>query len=291
MPELPEVEVTRRQIRQALVGRTVKSVATSAASAFFLTGPLELEKRLRGRRTLELERHGKYLLAQLDDGSRLLLHLGMTGQLFASGADSARLHSADRRRVFAPTPQAPFGPDHHTHLVLSFRDEGPRVFFRDVRKFGKVAWLAPGTSHTRLDRLGIDALQARGPALWEACRRRTIPIKSLLLDQSVLAGIGNIYADEALFLAKVRGTRPSHQLTRAECDAIVHAVKRVLRRSIRSGGSSVSDYVRPDGSDGRFQDQHLVYGREGEACRRCGSLLRRIVLAQRSAHYCSSCQK
>lgn len=291
MPELPEVEVTRRQIRRALVGRTVQEVQTTGQSAFFLTRPAELQQRLRGRRFEQLERLGKYLLAHLDDASQLLLHLGMTGQIFAAGARSVRLMSAERRGALAIDEPLAFSPDSHTHLVLGFQDPGPRVFFRDVRKFGKVAWLAPGSSHVRLERLGVDALQARGSGLWLAARRRTVPIKSLLLDQRVLAGVGNIYADEALFLAGVRVTRPSRRVTRQECEKIVAALKNVLRRSIRSGGSSVSDYVRPDGSDGGFQAEHLVYGREGEACGRCGTMLRRIVIAQRSAHYCASCQK
>jgi len=291
MPELPEVEVTRRQIRRALVGRTVSRVQTTVHSYFFLTRPEELAARLIGRRVAELERVGKYLVAHLDDASRLLLHLGMTGQLFAAGAHSPRLMTAAGRSALAPGEQRGFVPDVHTHLVLHFREPGPNVFFRDVRKFGKVAWMEPGASHERLDKLGVDALKARGAQLWEAARGRKVPIKSLLLDQGVLAGVGNIYADEALFLAGVRVTRPSHRVSREECDAIVEAIQRVLRRSIQRGGSSVSDYVRPDGRDGGFQNEHSVYAREGEACHRCGTAVRRLVLGQRSAHFCPSCQK
>lgn len=291
MPELPEVEVTRRQIQRALVGRTVSAVHTTRPSYFFLTRPVELRARLLGRRVERLERIGKYLVAHLDDGSRLLLHLGMTGQLFAAGARSVRLRSARGRGALAPEGQGDFVPDAHTHLVLEFREPGPRVFFRDVRKFGKVLWIPPGASDDRLDKLGVDALKATGEILWEAGRRRTIPVKTLLLDQQVLAGVGNIYADEALFLAGVRSTRPSQRVTREEWDRIAQALKDVLKRAIRSGGSSIRDYVRPDGSDGGFQTQHFVYGREGEPCLRCGSKVRRIVLGQRSAHFCPTCQK
>lgn len=291
MPELPEVEVTRRQIHAALVGRTVESVKTTAPSYFFLTRPVELKRRLFGRRFEDLARFGKYLVASLDDGSRLLFHLGMTGQLFAAGAGSPRLLSARHRRALSPGEQRSFVPDPHTHLVLAFREPGPSVFFRDVRKFGKVAWIAAGDSHERLDKLGVDALRARGNDLWEAASRRKVPIKTLLLDQEILAGVGNIYADEALFLAQVQSTRPSASLTRAECEAIVRAIRHVLRRSIRSGGSSVSDYIRPDGRDGGFQDEHHVYAREGKPCLRCGATVVRIVIGQRSAHYCPECQK
>lgn len=290
MPELPEVEVTRRQIHRALVGRTVSAVETTAPSYFFLTPPAELESRLLGRRVEELARIGKYLLASLDDASSLLLHLGMTGQLFAAGATSRRLVSGKHSSLVAAAQQD-FTPDSHTHLVLTFREPGPRVFFRDVRKFGKVAWVPPGGLHERLQKLGVDALKARGSLLFQAAQRRKIPIKTLLLDQEVLAGVGNIYADEALFLAGVRSTRPSHRVTQEECDKIVDALKRILRRSIAIGGSSVKDYVRPDGSDGGYQLEHSVYAREGKECISCRTAVRRIVLGQRSAHFCPKCQR
>lgn len=282
MPELPEVEVTRRQIRRALVGRRVTRVDTTRPSYFFLTRPAELRERLMGRRVERLERVGKYLLAGLDDGSRLLLHLGMTGQLFSAGAESPRLVRKGKDGG---------SPDPHTHLVLGFEDSGPLVFFRDVRKFGKVLWLAPGESHERLEKLGVDALRSRPEDLWEATRQRKVPIKTLLLDQGVLAGVGNIYADEALFLAGVKSTRPSRRVTREECARIIEEIHGVLDRAIALGGSSVRDYVRPDGSDGSFQEQHYVYARTGEPCRRCGTVIKRIVLGQRAAHYCPCCQK
>jgi formamidopyrimidine-DNA glycosylase len=214
----------------------------------------------------------------------------MTGQLFADGAKSARLVSGARRRIGADDARA-FTPDLYTHLIFEFAGRGPRVYFRDVRKFGKVAWLAPGRSHERLDKLGVDALGASGEVLWRAARKRTAPIKTLLLDQAVLAGVGNIYADEALFLAGVRGTRRANRVERTECDAVVRALQRVMKRSIATGGSSISDYVRPDGSDGGYQNERRVYGRAGEPCPRCGEPIRRIVLGQRSAHYCAACQR
>ena len=279
MPELPEVEVTRRQISRVLVGRTVSAVETTRASYFFLTKPNELKARLLGRRFSDLTRVGKYLLAELDDGSQLLLHLGMTGQLFAAGAASPRLLSATAKRALPPEGQARFEPDSHTHLVLSFREPGPNVYFRDVRKFGKVAWIGKGQAHERLSKLGVDALLATGETLFEATRSRRAPIKTVLLDQGVVAGIGNIYADEALFLAGVRVTRPAYRLTRAECDAVMRAAQRVMRRSIKTGGSSISDYVRPDGSDGGYQDERRVYSRTGEPCLTCGTPIRRLVIA------------
>lgn len=291
MPELPEVEVTRGAIAPLLVGRRVEAVVTTRPSYFFLTPPNSLKKRLTGRRFTALERHGKYLLAHLDDDSRLLLHLGMTGQLFASTASSPRLLRTTARAALTPDAQRVFQPDAHTHLRLVFADDGPDVYFRDARKFGKVRWLAAGKSDPRLDKLGPDALDASADHLRDAARRRRAPIKSLLLDQSVLAGVGNIYADEALFIAGVRPTRSAQRVTRAEHEALADAVVRVLRRSIETGGSSISDYLRPDGRDGGYQDERAVYAREGEPCLRCGTPIRRVVLGARSSHYCPTCQR
>jgi formamidopyrimidine-DNA glycosylase len=290
MPELPEVEVTRRRIEPWLVGRRIASVRTTAASYFFLTPPARLRRALPGRSALRLERRGKYLVAALDDGSRLLLHLGMTGQLFTAGAASVRLLSAAARASLAPEEQPRFAPDAHTHLRIAFADEGPPVLFRDVRKFGKVQLLAPGEESERLRRLGTDALELTGAALFAATRGREVAIKSLLLDQAVVAGTGNIYADEALFLAGVRPRRPARRVTRAESEAIAGALRRVMLRSIETGGSSISDYVAPDGSDGAYQDERRVYARKGEPCAACGTPIRRLVLGQRSTHFCPRCQ-
>jgi formamidopyrimidine-DNA glycosylase len=291
MPELPEVEVTRRRIAPLLVGRRIARVHTSRPSYFFLTPPTRLRRGLEGRRLGELERAGKYLLAGVEGGARLLLHLGMTGQLFADGVASVRLLSASRRASLAPEEQRRFRPDRHTHLRFEFDDGGPAVLFRDVRKFGKVQLLAPGEKSDRLDKLGTDALALTGDALFAATRGRTAAIKTLLLDQGVVAGTGNIYADEALFLAGVRPRRPAGRVTRAECERISAGLRRVMLRSIETGGSSISDYVAPDGSDGAYQDERRVYARAGEPCAACGTAIRRVVLGQRSAHWCPGCQR
>lgn len=287
MPELPEVEVTRRRLEPVLVGRTIRTVLTTRPSYFFLTPPAQLKKRLEGRRVVELVRRGKYLVAGLDDGSRVLLHLGMTGQLITEHASNPRLLYRKAAQVQGD-PQ--FAPDAHTHLQLQFEDEGPRIFFRDVRKFGKVRWLPPGAPDPRLDKLGVEALEASGSDLHEAAVRRGAAIKLLLLDQGVITGAGNIYADEALFLAGVHPKRAARRLTRARCDAIVTALQGVLRRAIERGGSSISDFVSPDGADGGYQTERKVYDRKGEPCSVCGTPIRRIVLGQRSTHFCPKCQ-
>jgi len=290
MPELPEVEITRRRLVPVLVGRTIAAVRTTPPSYLFLTPPRRLVRALVGRTITGLARHGKYLVTALDDGGRLVVHLGMTGQVFADGVASPRLLSAAARAALAPQEQVVFRPDAHTHLRMRFADAGPSVYLRDVRKFGKVLHLLRGEAHPRLARLGPDALRARGEALFRASRGRTLAAKSLLLDQSVFAGVGNIYADEALFGAAVRPARRAGSLTRPECERIVRELKRVIRRSIATGGSSISDYVAPDGSDGRYQDERRVYGRAGQACRRCNAPIRRIVVGQRATHYCACCQ-
>ena len=290
MPELPEVEVTRRRIAPLLVGRRIAAIATTGPSYVFVTPPSRLQAVLPGAQIDAIDRLGKYLLVRLGDQSTLVIHLGMTGQLFSSLATSPRLLSATARSSLAPEDQGAFKPDGHTHLTLRIEGDGPDVYFRDVRKFGKLFWLRPGELHPRLDRLGGDALEIDGPGLFAASRKRRIPIKALLLDQAVLAGVGNIYADEALFLAGVRPGRRAARLTRQEAEKLAQAVVRVLKRSIETGGSSISDYVAPDGSDGGYQDERRVYARKGQPCLDCGATIVRRVVAQRSAHYCPVCQ-
>jgi len=290
MPELPEVETTRRRIEPLLVGRRIRRVETTGDHYLFVTPEAQLRRRLRGRSARALDRLGKYLLARLDDESRLVVHLGMTGQLFASTAVSPRLLSATARASLPPEAQRRFVPDGHTHLRIAFDDEGPSVFLRDVRKFGKVLWLAPGHGHPRLDRLGTDALALEAESLFRTTRKRRVAIKGVLLDQSVAAGVGNIYADEALFRAGVRPGRAAGRVTRRECAVIVAGLREVLLRSIETGGSSISDYVGPDGSDGRFQDERRVYARAGAPCYSCGTPIAKRTVAQRGSHYCPRCQ-
>ena len=291
MPELPEVEVTRRSLLPFLEGRRIESVKTTRPSYVFVTPPARLRQALKGRVLEGIDRQGKYLLLRLDDGQTFVVHLGMTGQLFSAQATSPRLLSATARASLPPEEQLRFKPDVHTHVVLGFDDGGPDVYFRDVRKFGKLFILKPDELHPRLERLGLDALEVTGEHLFIASRKRKTPIKALLLDQAVVAGVGNIYADEALFLSGVRPGRRAARITRAESQKLSDSIRKVLRRSIETGGSSISDYVAPDGQDGAYQDERHVYARKGEPCKRCGTAITRRVVAQRSAHYCPQCQR
>lgn len=309
MPELPEVEVVRRQIEPLLVGRTIQTVALTPDPNLFLTRPSLLRRRLTRRVVERLIRHGKYLIAHLDDESRLLVHLGMTGQLFASSASSPRLLLA-RDRVAAGKPNRlarsgtfpperltgagpltrRFEPDRHTHLRLSFADGGPEVFFRDVRKFGKLQHLRPGDESPRLAKLGPDALTIDTATLHRAASRRRASIKLVLLDQTVLAGVGNIYADEALFRAKIRPTRPAELLSPRGTTAIVVALQSLFASAIAAGGTSINDFIHPDGEDGGFSSELRVYGRGGSTCLVCRTEILRTVLGGRSTHYCPRCQ-
>jgi formamidopyrimidine-DNA glycosylase len=290
VPELPEVEVTRRRLKKLVVGRRIARVATTEPSYFFLTPPKTLARRLVGRTGTGLERHGKYLTLALDDGSALLLHLGMTGQLFASNAPGVRLLRFTDRKV-ASSRGRDFRPDSHTHLRLAFADRGPSVYFRDARKFGKCQWLAPGATSPRLERLGTDALRIDAQSLYAMCRERRVSVKSLLLDQSAFAGVGNIYADEALFLARIRPARPARGLSKHECVKLSASVRAVLRRAIQRGGSTISDFVHPDGGAGAYQDERRVYARGGEPCFICRRPIARMLIGQRSSHFCPRCQK
>ncbi|MBN1652557.1 MAG: bifunctional DNA-formamidopyrimidine glycosylase/DNA-(apurinic or apyrimidinic site) lyase [Deltaproteobacteria bacterium] len=292
MPELPEVEVIRRQIEPLVKGRTLSRVETTSPSYFFVTPPAALKRGLKGRQVSALERLGKYLLLRFIDGAGLLLHLGMTGQLFCTGCYSPRLLSRESRAsVDEKVGRAVFKPDIHTHLVLHFNDHGPSLYFRDARKFGKVQLLRPNQRSARLAKLGVDALRATGDELYRLTRNRKRAIKSLLLDQSLIAGIGNIYADEALFVAGIRPTKRAPRISREQSFAIITAVRSVMQRSIQSGGSSISDYLQPDGRDGGYQDELMVYAREGQPCLRCGTCIKRVVIGGRSARYCPRCQR
>jgi formamidopyrimidine-DNA glycosylase len=275
MPELPEVEVTRRRIAPLALGRTIIEVRASGARPVFLTRPARLRAKLLGRRIEAVERRGKYLLFRLDDGGAFGIHLGMTGQLLSAEGLRGPRATADR----------------HIHLCLRFADGGSELFLRDPRQFGRVFELGSGKATERLDRLGPDALAIGEAEFSFRVRQRRATIKAVLLDQKLLAGVGNIYADEALFAASLRPTRRANCLTETECSRLLRAVKNLLRRAIVLGGTTVSDFVHPDGGEGAFGPRCRVYGREGRPCRRCGAPIRRELLAQRSAHYCPVCQR
>jgi formamidopyrimidine-DNA glycosylase len=268
VPELPEVETVVRVLAPEVVGRRVTHVSVRETR---LRGGLspEFPSRLTGRRIGAIERHGKYLLAVLDDGRIWLVHLGMTGRLILG---------------------LPAAPEPHDHVVIHL-DDGRVLTYNDARRFGRMAVIDAEERGAETGG-GIDALGTglTPEALFMVTRRRETTIKALLMDQRRVAGLGNIYVNEILFRAGVRPGRRAGRLTRAECVRIVAAIRAVLADAIRRGGSSISDYRDGLGRQGWFQLRHRVYDRAGEPCRRCGATIRTRVIVGRSTFYCPRCQ-
>ncbi len=275
MPELPEVECTRRFIAPVLTGRRILGVEIGRDRMVrHNRRPEDVPDRLIGREVLDVGRHGKFIVARVEDDISLVIHLGMSGRL-----QLAR-------------PGDPAAP--HTNVVL--RPDGTdEVRMVDPRTFGFVAAFTPEeAAQSGLSRLGPDALNdpPGATAFLERLDGRTAPIKALLLDQRVIAGLGNIYADEVLFRAGLHPRRAGGSLTHAEVEAILAAIGPVLSDGIAMGGTSLDDlaYLLPDGRAGEYLDRIAVYGRTDEPCPRCGSPIERAIIGQRSSHFCPSCQ-
>jgi formamidopyrimidine-DNA glycosylase len=276
MPELPEVEITRRHLEPAVCGAVVAEVAVRRERALRLQPcPGDFISRLRGRRVLGIGRRGKYLLADVGDGLTWVTHLGMSGRMSLARPGD---------------PEAA-----HTAVVVTLQD-GPEVRFVDPRTFGHTAVLTPEElAAAGPSRLGPDALDAlpRSRALAARLAGRSAPLKPLLLDQRLIAGLGNIYADEVLHRARLRPDRAAGSLSAEEVAALRRAVRPVLQASLRRGGTSLADlaYLLPDGRAGGYLERLKVYGRAGEPCRRCGAAVERIVQRGRSAYFCPECQR
>ena len=275
MPELPEVETVRARLEPKLVGRRLTSVEISDARLTRPVDPVEVAAELAGERIEALERRGKYLVVRFESGRVLLIHLRMTGQL---------LHVNG-----APRP----GSDPHRRAVVSL-DDGSDVIYRDVRRFGTWLLVEPGELEPYLGtRVGREPLAPTFSAnrLAEAIAGRRAPIKAVLLDQRRLAGVGNIYADEALWRARVHPLQPARDLHAAEVAALHRGVRRALRAGIARQGATLSDYRTPEGERGQMQNEFKVYGRAGEPCDRCGTPIEKIRAAGRGTWYCPSCQQ
>ncbi|MBV8670242.1 MAG: bifunctional DNA-formamidopyrimidine glycosylase/DNA-(apurinic or apyrimidinic site) lyase [Candidatus Eremiobacteraeota bacterium] len=266
MPELPEVETIARDLAPLLRGRRVVSVHAARQPPVFVGGSLA-PRTIVGRRIRDVSRTGKFIIVEFDEEVRLAVHLRMTGNL-----------------LFNP----PAGPVRYTRATFGL-DNGARLVFADVRKFGRMR-VFRGDARATLG-VGIDPFAPELDArLAELVRGRRTPVKSWLLDQRHIAGVGNIYACEALYYAGVRPKKRVGKLSLRERAMLLTALRRVLHKAIRHRGSSVDDYVDAEGKAGRFQKSLAVYGRAGMPCRRCGTLIRRIVLAQRGTFYCPTCQ-
>lgn len=272
MPELPEIETLAFQLNQFLGGYTISGVEIRNES--ILESPREkLESEIRGKKIVRIERRGKYLQLDLARGLTLWFHLGMTGQLFLE-PPPASLRS-------------------HTHFILSFAGSTRQLFYRDVRRFGRIALTETGEGGlpSGVRRLGPEPKEWDPEDFIAHFKARRARIKNLLLNQTLVAGLGNIYADESLHRAGIHPLRRAYRLGRGRLERLREAMCQVLEEAIRWGGSSIDDYFHLDGEKGKFQYFHRVYGRAGEACSTCGARIQRIRLSGRTSSFCPHCQR
>jgi formamidopyrimidine-DNA glycosylase len=281
MPELPEVETVARGLRRTIVGRRIVSV--SFGKTDFIDDPAALEQHLPGRQIEAVDRYGKFMLLRLSPVTRtashtangdaapaaLLVHLGMTGQL-------------------APNPAAQ-PREKHTHASFLLDDER-ELRYTDARRFGRLAYLSAGPLAEELRAFGADPLEIAAEEFVKQTRSRRARIKALLLDQSFLRGVGNIYADESLWRAKIHPARLGATLKKHQATALHRVLGDVLRKAIALRGSSISDFLDAEGEPGEYQLHHRAYGREGLRCYRCGATIRRAIVAGRSSYFCPKCQ-
>jgi len=271
MPELPEVETTRRGIEPHIVGQTVKSVVLHETRLRWPVSP-QLPALLRQRKLLSVKRRGKYLLLQFTHG-HTLIHLGMSGSLQIVPSTSL--------------------PKKHDHVDIAF-SSGVVLRLNDPRRFGAVLWTGdPLCEHKLLKNLGPEPLSEAFNVdyIYPRSRRRKQAVKTFIMDSKIVVGVGNIYANEALFLAGIRPSRAVGTLSHAKFVLLVEHIKAVLCKAIKQGGTSLRNFVGSDGKPGYFKQQLLVYGRAGEACVTCQKALKEVRLAQRSTVYCTACQR
>lgn len=283
MPELPEVETVRRGLAPVMEGGVIAHAAVNRPDLRW-PFPERMAERLAGQRVERLRRRSKYILADLSGGETLLIHLGMSGRMLVSGDPLGRFvhdHPA---------------PEKHDHVVLDM-EGGARITFNDPRRFGAMDLMPTGQegAHKLITHLGPEPLGNAFPEAYlvAALRGKKTPVKAALLDQRIVAGLGNIYVCEALYRARIHPARLCHRISAARIAGLVPIIRQVLDEAIAAGGSSLKDYRRADGELGYFQHSFDVYGREGAPCRTpdCGTPIRRIVQSGRSSFYCPQCQR
>jgi len=271
MPELPEVETVANGVDARVRGQRIVSVWTSGKPQTFKSPETEIAEALTGARIAGVRRVGKTVVMDLSRGKKqtaqFLVHLGMTGRLLVS------------------EPSVPLPP--HTHAVLSLSDRR-EVRFVDPRRFGRLSVVTDTAGYAGP---GVEPTTVSAEHFAQLFKGRKLAIKAALLNQSILHGVGNIYADESLFRAGIRPRKAAGRLTRAELDRLHKSLQEVLAKAIQLGGSSVSDYVDADGVRGFFQLEHKVYGRAGEDCLDCGKPLKKLVVGGRTTVYCPTCQR
>jgi formamidopyrimidine-DNA glycosylase len=293
MPELPEVETVVRGLQKSVLGRKILSVWIGKSD--FIDNPAEFS-RLSGQKIAAIERFGKFMLLRLTNGEEsaaaetetvvavaesaasrerkayaasLLVHLGMTGQIAPSAADIPL--------------------EKHTHVSLTL-DDGRELRYTDARRFGRMAYLTADLLAKEIAGAGADPLEVGAAEFAERVRSRNARIKALLLDQSVFRGVGNIYADESLWRAKIHPARVGAKLSVKEVETLRRVLQEILNRAIVMRGSSISDFLDANGEPGEYQRHHRAYGREGKPCYRCRTPIRRVIVAGRSSYFCPKCQ-
>jgi formamidopyrimidine-DNA glycosylase len=285
MPELPEVETVRRGLAPALVGKRIAKAKTKRADLRF-PFPKRFAARLNGRRVDALDRRAKYLLAHLDDGYVWITHLGMTGRWSILGA---KRQPGDFYYAEPPDPT-------HTHVVIE-TEEGARLEFNDPRRFGYMDLIKESEldAHPFFKAMGPEPLgnHFSSPYLKQAFAGKKAPVKAALLDQRVVAGLGNIYVVEALHRAGIAPNKAAGRISTQRLEKLYHAIRAVLEEAIEAGGSTLSDYAAVDGAQGGFQHRFRVYDREGETCptKECGGTIVRAVHSGRSTFWCPRCQR
>jgi formamidopyrimidine-DNA glycosylase len=285
MPELPEVETVRRGLQPYLEGRRLTSVQLNRADLRF-PFPENMSARLSGARIERLSRRAKFLVAETDRREQLVMHLGMSGRFTIHDPAAGPEEGVPGQFVHATEPNAK-----HDHVVF-LTEDGVRIVFNDPRRFGYMQMFAEGAPDP-FGLLGPEPLSNAfsGPVLHGALKGRRSPIKSALLDQAIVAGLGNIYVCEALFMSGISPRRLAMNVSRQKCDDLASAVRDVLSAAIEAGGSTLKDYAKTDGSLGYFQHSFRVYGREGSPCAICEASVQRIVQSGRSTFFCSNCQR
>jgi formamidopyrimidine-DNA glycosylase len=281
MPELPEVETVVRGLRLTVLGRRILSVTLRKTD--FIDDPSLIERHLPGCRIEEVERYGKFMLLRLsapqgeensanseNAPAALLVHLGMTGHIASTA-------------VTEPWEK-------HTHASFAL-DDGRELRYTDARRFGRLAYLSAELLPAELAPFGADPLEVSAEEFAARIRSRHSRIKALLLDQTVLRGVGNIYADESLWRAKIHPAKVGASISKKQASVLHRALQDVLKKAIVMRGSSIANFVDGEGQPGEYQQQHRAYGREGEKCYRCGTIIRRAIVAGRSSFFCPKCQR
>jgi len=279
MPELPEVETIAEGLRQKIAGKKVREVQAIfpriVKQKFNVFKKTVAQKKIAGVR-----RRGKYLLIDLSGGKTIMVHLGMTGNLLFVNTTSGRHRSTTK----------PIGK--HDHLIFKFCNSNTQLCYNDQRKFGKIKVFntQEESNVPELKKLGPEALDVTSSEFVNIFAKRKGKIKSALLNQHIIAGLGNIYADESLFEAKINPVQRVDHLSVIKLRHLHKAIRKILLKAIKAGGSSIDNYLNVDGKMGEFQLQHKVYGREGERCKKCGTEIKRIKINQRSSYFCPRCQ-